>query len=244
MFKLYQFRQFLIILIIVFIAIPSGSAQISNTFYHMYGIPQSNQLNPAFQPDCNGYIGFPMLSPLSINVESNPLRYEDIFSYDSQLDAMITFLHQNGDKEAFLSALKENNMISTSIGSPPISTGWRKEQFYFTVDLSERVDQNFRFTKDFMEFALNGNKNQDRFNFSETGLDLNYYHELAVGVSYNYEDEFQIGARAKMLFGIADLKTRLSDITLKASQDRWELNSSMTKYPRGCRGPTPKTGSL
>jgi hypothetical protein len=211
----------------------SGVSQISNTFYHMYGIPQTNHLNPAFQSECNGYLGFPMLSPLSVNIESDPLSYKDIFSYDSQLDAMITFMHKNADKQSFLDALKPVNSINFNLGTNPLSTGWRNGQFYFTLDVTEKIDQNFRFTKDFTEFLIYGNQNVDtvnrtqRFNFSETGLDLNYYREFALGVSYNYEDEFQIGARVKLLFGLANMTTRLSDITLKTSEDNWELKSSM-----------------
>lgn len=201
--------------------------QVSSTLYHMYGVPQANHLNPAFQSECNMYLGFPMLSPLSINIESNPLSYKNIFSYDSQLDAMITFMHPNADKQAFLNTLKPVNNFSFHIGTNPLSTGWRNGQFYFTLDLTEKIDQDFRFTEDFMEFAIYGNKNSERFNFSETGIDLSYYREFAVGVSYNYEDEFQIGARAKLLFGLANMITRLSDITLKASEDKWELNSSI-----------------
>jgi hypothetical protein len=230
MHRLYHFRQRLAILIITFASAFNSNAQVSNTFYHMYGIPQANQLNPAFQSECNIYFGFPMLSPLSINIESNPLSYKDIFSYNSQLDAMITFMHPDADKadlQAFLNTLKPVNNISSNIRTNPLSTGWRNGPFYFTLDLTEKIDQDFRFTEDFMEFALNGNKNRERFNFSETGIDLNYYREFAIGVSYNYEDEFQIGARVKLLFGLANITTRLSDITLKASEEEWELNSSI-----------------
>lgn len=221
-------KRFVLIIAWILVTLSfQSSGQVSTTFYHMYGIPQANQLNPAFQPECNGYFGFPMLSPLSINVESNPLSYKDIFSYDSQLDAMITFMHPNADKQSFLNTLKPVNDFNFNIGTNPLSTGWRNGQFYFTLDLTEKIDQNFSYTKDFMEFALYGNKNQERFNFSETGLDLNYYREFAIGVSYNYEDEFQIGARAKVLFGMLNLTTRLTDITMKASDDKWEVNSSM-----------------
>ena len=225
--KTYQFTFILVLVIIFSISQQTARAQVSTTLYHMYGIPQANQLNPAFQSNCDSYIGFPMLSPLNLSLELNPLRYKDIFSYDQGLNQIITFMHPQGDKEAFLNSLKPVNALNTSIGTNPLSIGWRSKQFYFTIDFTEKIDQNFRFTKDFMEFLLNGNLNQERFNFSETGLDVRYYHELALGVSYNYEDQFQIGARAKVLFGVANVTTRLFDITLKANEDRWDLNSTM-----------------
>ncbi len=225
--KTYQFT-FIVALVLIFnINQQISQAQVSTTLYHMYGVPQANQLNPAFQPNCNAYLGFPMLSPLNFSLELDPLRYKDIFSYNSQLDQIITFMHPEGDKEAFINRLKPLNALNTSIGTNPLSMGWRNKQFYFTIDFTEKIDQNFRFTKDFMEFFLNGNRNQERFNFSETGLDVKYYHELALGISYDYDDQFQIGARAKVLFGMADLNTSLSDITVRAYEDRWDFNSTM-----------------
>jgi len=40
-------------------------AQTQNSLYFMNGIPQSNRINPARNPDCGFYIGIPILSPLS-----------------------------------------------------------------------------------------------------------------------------------------------------------------------------------
>jgi len=225
--KTYQFASILALVLIFPISQQNSQAQVSTTLYHMYGVPQANQLNPAFQPHCDGYLGFPMLSPLNFSMESNPLKYEDIFSYNAQLDQMITFMHPQGDQEAFLNTLKPYNDLSSSIGSGPLSVGWRNKQFYFTVDFKERMELNSGFTKDFAEFLINGNRNQERFNFSETGLDVSYFHELAFGVSYDFEDQFQVGGRVKFLFGLANVNTRLTDITLTAYEDRWDFNSNI-----------------
>jgi len=93
-----------------------------------------------------------MLSPLNFSMESNPLKYEDIFSYNAQLDQMITFMHPQGDQEAFSQYAEPYNDLSSSIGSGPLSVGWRNKQFYFTVDFKERMELNSGFTKDFAEF--------------------------------------------------------------------------------------------
>lgn len=225
--KIYLSASILVLVIIFSTGFQISHAQVSTTLYHMYGIPQANQLNPAFQSHCDGYLGFPMLSPLNISVESNPLIYKDIFSYHSQLDQMITFMHPEGDKEAFLNTLKPYNTLNTTIGSGPLSMGWRNKQFYFTLDINERIELNTGFTKDMAEFLLYGNRNQERFNFSQTGLNIDYFHEVGLGISYNSEDEFQIGARVKVLFGMANINTRLSDITLRAYEDRWDFNSNI-----------------
>ena len=45
----------------VMVAFPQVYAQFGNTYYHMFGIPQANLLNPAFQPECSGYLGLPLI---------------------------------------------------------------------------------------------------------------------------------------------------------------------------------------
>jgi len=203
------------------------SGQISNTYYYMYGIPQANQLNPAFQPQCNGYFGIPGISPLNINVELNSIGYKDIFTYNDSLDAMITFMHSRGDKDEFLKSLKDVNTLRADISTSLLSIGWRKDDFYFTIDATTRVEHSFNFTKDFMEFAMYLNKDKNRFNFSGMGMTARAYNELAIGISYNYDDNIQVGAKAKVLFGLADFTTRSTDITLRAYDSVWTIDSEI-----------------
>jgi hypothetical protein len=40
---------FLAASLVALISITELSAQFGNTYYHMFGVPQANQLNPAFQ---------------------------------------------------------------------------------------------------------------------------------------------------------------------------------------------------
>jgi hypothetical protein len=202
-------------------------AQYSNTYYYMHMIPQANQLNPAFQPGCQSYIGFPVLSPLRFEVESNSLRYKDIFSWNDAAGKFITFMHPDGNKQQFLDALDAVNVVRAGVASTIVSVGWRQELFFFTVDFGQRIDQSFSISRDLAEFMVNGNMNQSRFNFSDLSNNINLYHELALGVSYDFEDEFQLGARAKLLFGLGNVTVRQSDINLKTSIDEWTIKSDV-----------------
>ena len=216
----------IIIAIVLFMAGWTGlSAQFSNTYYYMYGVPQANQLNPAFQSGCNGYLGLPVISALRFEVESTSLGYKDIFSYNSSTDKIITFMHPDGDKQKFLNALDNSNTIRAEIGTNIISLGWRQEDLFFTLDISERMNEGLTFTKDFAEFMIHGTKNQERFNFSGMGNDINYYHELALGASYIFDDEIQVGVRGKILLGVANLQSRKSDINLTTGIDEWNMKS-------------------
>jgi len=222
-----RIRFITILCCMAILAWTGASAQFSNTYYYMYMVPQANQLNPAFQPECRSYIGFPVLSPLRFEVVSNSLHYKDIFTWNSSEGKYITFMHPEGDKQKFLDALKPMNVIRAGASSTLISLGWKQEMFFFTFDFSERIDQHLSFSRDLAEFLINGNLVQSKFNFSDLANNASYYHELAFGVSYNFEDEFQLGARAKLLLGTGNVTTRQSDINLKTSIDEWNLKSDI-----------------
>jgi hypothetical protein len=204
-----------------------ASAQYGNTYYYMHMIPQANQLNPAFQPNCQFYIGFPILAPVRFEVESNSLRYNDIFTWNSETGKFITFMHPEGDKQKFLNALEPVNVVRAGIATSIVSVGWRDELFFFTVDFGQRMDQDISFSQDLAEFMINGNLNQSRFTFSDLANNINLYHELAIGVSYNFDDEFQLGARAKLLLGMGNVTVRQSDINMKTSIDEWTVKSDI-----------------
>jgi len=210
---------------LLFLAAPSFG-QIGSTVYHMYGIPQANHLNPAFQPQCKGHLGMPVLSPLNLNLDLVGIKFGDVIKYNSSLDQMITFMHPLGDKDAFMSSLKDINLIGTELRIDPISIGWRQDKYYFTFDWTIRAEQDFRFTRDFMEFAINQNRNQQRFNFGGMGIDVAAFHEWALGFSYQYEDNLSVGVRGKLLFGLADLSTKSTDITLKTEEFEWDVNAA------------------
>jgi hypothetical protein len=204
---------------------PDGYSQFGNTYYHMFGVPQANQLNPAFQPGCNGYVGMPFIGPTRFEVESNSLTYDDIF--ERKGDQYITFMHPEGNKQKFLNALKPVNLLRAEIGANILSFGWRQEQFFFTFDLTERVIEGTSLPKDFAEFLVNGNLYKSDFNFSDLGQNAMLFHEFALGASYNLDDEMQFGVRAKILLGGANITTRSSDITLRTSIDEWRVNSDI-----------------
>jgi hypothetical protein len=220
-------RYTLVLCLTVLLAWPQASAQFGNTYYHMFGVPQSNQLNPAFQPICDGYLGLPFVGPVKFEVESNSLKYGDVFEYNSTLKKNISFMHPEGNKQAFMNALEPVNTIRAEIASNIISVGWRKEQLYFTVDLTERLIESTSFPKDFAEFLVYGNLNKSNFSFSDLAQNLMYFHEFAVGASYNFDDEMQFGVRAKLLLGGANFTTRSSDINLKTSIDEWKIRSDI-----------------
>lgn len=213
---------------VAIMASPNANAQFANTFYHMYGVPQANQLNPAFQSQCDGYVGMPFFSPFRFQFESSSFTYGDVFEWKDSLNKYITFLHPVGNRQKFLDALEPVNWIRTEFATSILSVGWKKEDWYFTLDFTERFIEGTSFSKDLAEFLVHGNLYAENFSFSDMGINLNLFNQLAIGASYNIEDEIQVGIRAKLLFGIANSTTDNDMMSLRTSLEEWQFSSDIT----------------
>ena len=55
--------------VIILLSLP-GKAQINNSLYFMPGVPQTNRINPAHQPEVGFYLGIPGLAPIRAKVRS------------------------------------------------------------------------------------------------------------------------------------------------------------------------------
>lgn len=201
------------------------TGQTSNTLYHMYGIPQTNHLNPAFQPMCNFHLGLPGVSPFQFNFENNALSFSDVIYRDPVTDSLITFMHPNGDKEKFLDGLRNKNSFIFDMGTDLLSIGFRVENFFLSLDITERMDGNFSFPKDLVEFGLYGAGDGDVLDFSGIGFRATWYREFAIGLSVNLNDRLYLGARPKFLFGKADVRTEITNMTINTGLDAWDVRT-------------------
>ena len=227
MIRRFIYFRFIPVSLIAILAVSFTSGQHSITQYHMYGIPQANQLNPAFQPDCRFYLGMPMLSPFRFTVGLNSLQYKDIFSWNQSLGKYINFMHPLGDKDAFLKALKPVNNLRLALATDILSTGWKKGKMAFSLDLTERIENNLSIPEDLFQFLVYGSRNQEQFNLSDLGDRLLYFREFAFGLSYKTDEAIQVGGRVKALFGIANVRIRPAIFNLTTSTDIWDFQSQV-----------------
>ncbi len=206
----------------------SVHAQVTNTLYFMQGVPQSNRVNPAYQPQCKFYIGIPFLSPARTSVASGSLAWEDLVYHNPmQPDSLITFLHPLGSKEAFMNKLKPVNLVSSDLGTSLISVGFRTDVGFFTVDVISRWDGNMYIPGDLARLLITGANEGQSYDMNGVGADLMAFDEISAGWSGEILENLTIGARANVLFGIGNISTKSSDLTLTTSTDAWNLRSNM-----------------
>lgn len=221
--------------IIFCLALVSGGglqawAQTQNSLFFMNGIPQSNRINPARQPDCTFYIGMPAFSPLSTQITSDPLSYGDVILSHPEEDSLITFLHPLGQKEAFLDKLKPLNFVLSDTRVSVLSFGFRTGAGFFSLDLNVRAEAALYYPGDLARLILEGADEGGVYNMDGMGPELSGFDEIALGWSLAVGDKWQVGARAKGLFGFANLSVQSSAFELSTSEELWNIDSDMEFY--------------
>jgi hypothetical protein len=205
------------------------NAQIPNTMFFMPGVPQSNRINPAIQPGCGFYLGFPALAPVRLQVNSSSLAFSDVIYYNSEIDSLITPMHRLGDKDAFLDELDDVNFLLSSFGTSLGSFGFRAGKSFFSIDLTARMDGNIYYPKGMFELLFNGAPDGSEISLGGIGADINVFNEFSLGWSRKdfLLPNLDIGIRGKALFGLANLSTMNSSFDLSTSLDAWNVNSRM-----------------
>jgi hypothetical protein len=205
------------------------SGQIPNTMFFMPGVPQSNRINPAIQPGCGFYLGFPALAPVRFQINSSSLAFSDVIYNNSEIDSLITPLHPLGNKDAFLKELDDVNFLLSSLGTSLGSFGFRAGKSFISVDLTARMDGNVYYPKGIFEVLFNGAPDGSEISLGGIGADVNLFTELSLGWSRKdfLLPNLDIGLRGKALFGLANLSTMNSSFDLSTSLDEWNVNSTM-----------------
>ena len=188
----------------------------------MSGVPQSHLLNPATQPRCGFYLGFPGVSPLQINAENSAFGFSDVFSVEG--DSLILPLHPDADFKDFYNNFSKTNYVSADVSSSIISFGFRSGKIYQSYAITQRFFSRFSYPRDLIDFAYYGPVKGKEFDFSGFGADLISYLEISSGVSQKINDMITIGYRGKLLFGQANISTKKTDITFQ-SEDTWNTHT-------------------
>lgn len=227
-------KKIYIILIASIISI-NVFAQQSNTMYFMKKTPQNTLLNPAFRPDCKFYIGgllslveiTPVLGqvflPISMDLTNTSFDWNTIVHKGTGVykDSLII------DKDNFLKALKDYNYLTYNMNIDLLSVGFNVKDYAITFNATEKIDMKLGYTKDFFLVPILGNGDPDvigRETNLGVSLDAVHYREFAAGVSKPINEKLTVGAKAKVLFGMANINTRSMDTYWTTDADNFDYD--------------------
>jgi hypothetical protein len=196
------------------------NAQTSHILYFM-NLPQKSTLNPAFQPSGRTYVGLPV-SDISFRLDNNFLSFSDLFSGGVISDSTFTFLEPGEDLDKFIANLGDKNSLEPQVGIQLFGLAFTVGQdLRISFDITERIDANIVLPGDLLRLGIEGNEAFIGRNIDLSSLrtDVKYYHEMGFGASKNITEKLRVGARVKLLSGVAAGCLTNNGLTLTVNQD-------------------------
>ena len=238
---------------VVLLISASTMAQEFNSGYFTSDIKNRHDLNPAFGNEQN-YFSMPGMGNINIGMTGN-FGLEDVL-FDNPLypsrssKKKTTFMNPNISAADALSGFNSENKINGGYRISLISFGFNSFGGYSTFELNVRGDVEANLPYELFEFAKNtGNKT---YNIGDINVQTKNFAEIAFGHSHQINDKLRVGAKAKILLGIArgsfDFKNVKADL---ADGDQWTISGdaqasvsmSGIKYKSESKDYKGKTGS-
>ena len=197
-------------------------AQNSNVMYSADRIPQNNTLNPAFFP--KGDKNYVALTSFNISFTA-PLSYSEIFYYDASKG------QTNIRVDSILNVLSQESHIMYNGDFYLFGYGHRFGNTFITASAEVKTSVKVGIPTGLFSFLNEGNYNH-RGAGNELSLvdgDLLHvqaYTEYALGVGHKFGD-LTVGARLKLINGIADVSTANTRLDLYTSEDMQTLKADM-----------------
>ncbi|MEE4197815.1 MAG: DUF5723 family protein [Bacteroidales bacterium] len=184
----------------------------------MHEVPQSNLLNPAVQIKCKWFVGIPALSSAQLNYSNSTFSFNELFTQNSGSASL--------DIDAFYNNIKKTNLLSSEIHLDLISVGYRKNDYYFTFNIAEKINLALTYPGSLMDLAWKGNTQflGETAEFNNLRTNSAYYREYAIGVSKVWDANNIFGIRAKLLFGKANVSSGKSEMSLYTDPITFDLH--------------------
>ena len=206
----------------------TSMAQGLNSAYYTADYNARHALNPAFGNEQN-YVSIPGLGNLNVSMHGN-FGYQDVIMNNPLYGQpgqkkMTTFMNPYISVSDALDGLNTgNNRIATNIDVTILSAGFKAFGGYNTVELNAKTKVGVSLPYELFEFAKNiGNQTYD---IGDVNVGAKAYAELAFGHSRDINEQLRVGAKVKVLLGIAAADVKLENIKADfAGKDKWTLSA-------------------
>ena len=196
-------------------------AQQDLTIQNMQIVPQSNNNNPANIPTPKVYISFPALSSFYFGLSSSGFAYKDVITRRADDSLAI-------NPDNLLSKMAKTNFLSLNLNEEIFSFGFKLlKKNYFSFSVSTKMTARFAYPLDLFQFLIKGNGAflGQTADFSGIGINASAYTEYAMGFSRIINKKLTIGIRPKFIYGIANVYTNKSDLSILTDAVDYTINA-------------------
>ncbi|MCD7721892.1 MAG: DUF5723 family protein [Prevotellaceae bacterium] len=192
--------------------------------YFLDGYTYQHRMNPAIAGERN-YVSFPfVLGNINAGAQSNV--GVSSFLYKLPSGQLTTFMNESVNASSFLSGLKGKNEVNADLTYNIMSAGFFKFGGFNTVELNLRSSTSTSIPKDMFAFMKQGMTSSNTFyDIGDLGLSSMTYAEIAFGHSRKVLDNLNVGAKVKVLVGLAQASVKMKDLKVRMTDERWEVQS-------------------
>ena len=220
-----------IIIIAFFAALTFGSVkaqQVSPVDFMRYNPYQMNA-NPATDLPYSSVMSL-VIGDIGIDVQNTTLRFDKCFDFDAQGRPATINLRQ------LANSLKEDNYLGYDMHIDLFTLYKRLKKGMITINYGVKAQGDFAFNDGLFNLAAYGNSAfVGNDNPAKINMDINAmgFQELALGYQWNVTEQLSLGGKAKLLFGVANVKTDAFDVRLFTDADSYALRLKENIAMRG-----------
>jgi hypothetical protein len=180
-----------------------------------------HQMNPALIN--NPYLGF-LFGNTNIGTRGNVGLSDFVYKLDGNADYnLTTFMSPTVSADEFLGKLDPKNRINTNVSLNVISIGFKGFRGLNVIEANVRSNTSLALPYELFEFMKTTGA-KEHYVFDNLGVKSQNYVELALGHSHNIGDHIKVGAKLKVLSGLAYAKLDVDHLNLTLNQDKWTID--------------------
>jgi hypothetical protein len=221
-------------------ATASVTAQELTSAYFTQDYKFRHDMNPAYGNDQN-YVSIPALGNINVRMQGNFGVEDVLFQNPATGKYDRTFMHPDVSVSDALSGFNSgDNKVIADVNVAILSAGFKSFGGYNTVEINSRTTVGVCLPYELFRFAKN--LNNDVYDIGDINARAQSYVELAFGHSRNIDEKLRVGAKLKLLFGVARADVSLENMKaeMAAGSTQW-IVSGQAKANMMMKGFTYKT---
>ena len=209
------------VLMIVTIAtafVSTQAQEVSPVDFMRYNPYQMNA-NPATDLPYSSVMSL-VIGNIGVDVQNTTLRYDNFFDFDAQGRPSTLNLRQ------FANSLREDNYLGFDAHIDLFTLYKRLEKGMITINYGVKAQGDAHYNDGLFKLLGYGNSafvGDDHPALVNMDLHVTGYQEMAVGYQFNLSEQLSLGGRAKLLFGLANIRTDAFDAQLFTDADTYAL---------------------
>lgn len=226
-------KKSLMIIAAICISTASFAQNAAQNAYFLDGYTYCHELNPSFASE-RSYLALAGVGSMNMSIKSN--MGLSTFLYPMETGGVTTFLNPSISADQFLQKLGRNNMLNLGLSSKFLSIGtWSDKGAFTSFDINLKSNTSLSLPYDMFEILKTFGA-KDEYSFSDLGVGTDNYLEVTFGQSRNITQNLRVGAKVKVLVGIARARVNVENANLTMSEDLWSARLGARAELAVCNG--------